>query len=152
MRSLQPRIPPPLVTLAAALVMWLVAWAVPSMRLAIHLPMLAVAIAVAGLIVVLAGVAQFRRASTTVNPLNPAAASSLVVTGVYRFTRNPMYLGFASILLAWAIFLSNPLCLLVLPAFVAYMNRFQIMPEERALRALFPGDFEAYRSLVRRWL
>ena len=66
--------------------------------------------------------------------------------------RNPMYLGFALALLGWGIFLSNPLSLAMLFVFVGYMNRFQIVPEERALESLFGDAFKAYRSKVRRWL
>lgn len=113
---------------------------------------LAIAIALAGVLVILAGIIEFRRARTTVNPMNPGAASSLVVKRVYSLTRNPMYLGFAIILLGWAVFLSHPLSPVVVPGFVAYMNRFQIIPEERALDALFGSEFKAYRARVRRWL
>jgi len=74
------------------------------------------------------------------------------VSGVYRLTRNPMYLGFLLVLLGWAIFLSNALAFLLLPAFIFYMNRFQIEPEEKALTSLFGQQFVAYTSRVRRWL
>jgi protein-S-isoprenylcysteine O-methyltransferase Ste14 len=97
-------------------------------------------------------VVSFRRAKTTVNPMTPDAASSLVVSGIYRYTRNPMYLGFLLILTGWAALLSNMLALAVLPAFVVFMNRFQISPEERVLASLFPVDYAEYRARVRRWL
>ena len=86
-----------------------------------------------------------------VNPMKPDAASSLVVSGIYRYTRNPMYAGFLLILLGLAAFLSNVLVLVVLPAFVLYMNRFQIFPEERVLAALFADDYTEYLARVRRW-
>lgn len=104
------------------------------------------------LAIVVAGVIEFHRARTTVNPLRPEAASAFVVSGIYRVTRNPMYVGMAIVLLAWAIYLSHPLSLLGVVAFVAYIQRYQIAPEEKALRALFPGAFEAYSREVRRWL
>ena len=84
--------------------------------------------------------------------MQPESASALVVSGIYRLTRNPMYLGFLLILLGWALFLSNGLAVLAVPAFVFYMNRFQIEPEERALAAIFGAEFVAYKSHVRRWL
>jgi protein-S-isoprenylcysteine O-methyltransferase Ste14 len=84
--------------------------------------------------------------------MTPEAASSLVVAGIYRVTRNPMYLGFLLILLGWAAWLSNVLALLPLAGFVIYMNVFQIRPEERALEALFGPEFEAYKKQVRRWI
>ena len=72
--------------------------------------------------------------------------------GVYALTRNPMYLGLLLVLTGWAIFLSNVLGFVFLPAFVLYISRFQIAPEERALTSLFGRDFVAYKSRVRRWL
>ncbi len=86
------------------------------------------------------------------NPIKPGAASSLVSSGVYRFTRNPMYLGLSVTLLGWAMFLSNPLALLAVPLFVLYINRFQINPEERVLSSLFGAEYAAYKEKVRRWL
>ena len=94
----------------------------------------------------------FRRAKTTVNPLKPDAASALVVRGVYRWTRNPMYLAMLLLLIAWVCIVSNWAALAMLPLFVAYLNRFQIGPEERALQARFGAEFESYRRQVRRWL
>lgn len=96
--------------------------------------------------------ATFRRAKTTVNPLKPQSSSSLVTWGIYAITRNPMYLGGLVILTGCAVFLSNALAFLLLPAYILYINRFQIAPEERALTSLFGQEFAAYRSRVRRWL
>ncbi len=153
MRSLELRVPPPVVAFTAALLMWAATRAAPALR--VDVPgreTLAVALAVVGAFIAVAGVLEFRRARTTVNPLNPDATSALVVTGVYRLSRNPMYLGLAIVLLAGAVYLSHALALLGPVAFVAYIHRFQILPEERALRALFPGDFNEYARRVRRWL
>lgn len=149
MDSLEHRVPPPAVAIILAVLMWLLARPLPAFdgRLWLALPVL-----LAGLAVCLAGVASFRRARTTVNPLKPESASSLVVAGIYRYTRNPMYLGFAIVLLAWNIALASPLALLGVVAFVLYMNRFQIGPEERALRQLFGAQFDAYCAQVRRWV
>ena len=133
--------------------MWLAAVLLPS--LAFDVPgrvAVAIAFAVAGAVVALAGVAAFRRASTTVNPIRPEAVSSLVTSGVYRITRNPMYLGFLLALIGWAVWLAHPLSLLVVPLFVIYMNRFQIVPEERVLRARFETAFDSYSGGTRRWL
>ena len=98
------------------------------------------------------GIVSFRRAKTTVNPMKPDSTSSLVVSGIYRYTRNPMYLGFLLVLLGWAAFLSNVAALAFLPAFVVYMNRFQIRPEERVLASLFPHDCSGIPAKVRRWI
>jgi protein-S-isoprenylcysteine O-methyltransferase Ste14 len=153
MQSLELKIPPlPLAVLfGAAMVGVSVAtpaatFCVPGrIGIAIGLALLATATA-------LAGVFAFRMKRTTVNPLKPGAASAIVSSGVYRFSRNPMYLGLLLALSAWAIYLSNALAALLLPAFVAYMNRFQIKPEERALLAKFGPAFSQYMAAVRRWV
>lgn len=153
MQALENRIPPPLVAVLFAVLMGLFARGLPGLdpglgtRLLLALPLV-----MAGLLFVLAGGLAFRRAKTTVNPLKPASASALVTSGIYQYTRNPMYVGFALWLLAWALYLASPLVLLGVLGFVLYMNRFQIYPEERALGQLFGADFAAYRQRVRRWL
>ena len=76
----------------------------------------------------------------------------MVSTGIYRVTRNPMYLGLSLVLVAWAVFLSSAWALLGVAAFVLYMDRLQIAPEERALSKLFGSEYTAYRAKVRRWL
>jgi protein-S-isoprenylcysteine O-methyltransferase Ste14 len=111
-----------------------------------------IAFVVAGVGIALAGVKSFARANTTVNPIRPAATSSLVVTGVYRFSRNPMYLGMVLVLLGWAAYLANAMAFLLVPAFVLYISRFQIVPEERVLFEKFGSEFTMYKASVRRWL
>ena len=150
---MRPRVPPLLVVLTTALLMWLSRWLVPAftVRIPAGFP-LAAASAVLAAIVITVALTSFRRARTTVNPLEPGQASTLVATGVYRYSRNPMYLGFALLLGAWAILLSNLVALLLVPLFVLYMNRFQIALEEEALEARFGPAYSAYRREVRRWL
>ena len=105
---------------------------------------------VAGAVFSILGVVEFRRARTTV--IKPGKSSSLVDSGVYRVTRNPMYVGFFIILLAFAFLLSNLLSLVISFCFIPYMSYFQISPEEKALSALFGEEFEKYKSKVPRWL
>ncbi len=154
MSTLENRIPPPLVATLFGLLMWLAARQLPGvLELAIEWrAAVALAALLAGAGVCLAGVLSFRHARTTVNPLKPETASALVSSGVYQYTRNPMYLGFATALMAWAIFLAWPPALLGVLGFVLYMNRFQICPEERALERLFGRHFTQYCAQVRRWL
>jgi protein-S-isoprenylcysteine O-methyltransferase Ste14 len=112
----------------------------------------ALALVLAGALVAAAGVVAFRRHKTTVNPFTPDQSSSLVTMGVYRFSRNPMYLGFLLALAGWAVYLASWPAALWLPAFVLYMNRFQIQPEERALLERFGQQFVTYSKTTRRWL
>jgi len=152
-RFLELQIPPPVVGLIIAGSMWTVARLPPILRLP-KLVRLTVAVVVfaIGVAVALAGVMSFRRAQTTVNPLKPETSAALVSTGVYAFSRNPMYLGIVLGLLAWAVYLSSLWSLLGPVVFALYITRFQIVPEERVLDRLFGAPFTAYKKRVRRWL
>ncbi len=153
MRTLELRVPPLAVLLLTALLMTVSASAVSNLLLSIpYQAPIATGFAVAGAIASILGVLSFRRAGTTVNPLKPDTSSSLVRSGIYRVTRNPMYLGFLMLLIGWGIYLGNVLAFLFVPAFVGYMNRFQVEPEERALTSRFGQEFVAYTKQVRRWL
>lgn len=153
MRWLELRVPPPVVTAVAALLMWLVAIPFPSLDLDFpaRYEVAAVFLALAALTVG-AALFGFRKAGTTINPMTPEASSALVVRGVYRLTRNPMYLALLAVLVGWAYVVANVAALVMLPLFMLYLNRFQIGPEERALAARFGADYERYRRSVRRWL
>ena len=152
-QGLELKVPPVALGLICAALMGLAARFVP--RLGFSLPgraFIAGGLAFLGAVISLLGVVAFKRARTTVNPMKPETSSSLVVVGIYRLTRNPMYLGFLLILLGGAAYLANALGLLAIPAFVLYMTVFQIRPEERALESRFGADFAAYKTQVRRWI
>ena len=153
MQWLELKIPPLLVWLVMAGAMLGVAYSAPGLSFTLA-GASAIALALVGLggAVAIAGVIAFRAKRTTVNPLTPGASSTVVSSGVYRLSRNPMYLGFLLALAGWAVYLSNAGAALLLPAFVAYMTRYQIKPEERALHAKFGSEFADYMSRVRRWL
>ena len=153
MQALELKIPPPAVALLTAAAMWGLSWLAPWMLVAAAVRVAAaLAIALLGLGFSLAGVVSFRRAKTTINPMKPQSTSALVCSGIYRVTRNPMYVGLLLVLIAWAVFLASAWALLGPLAFVLYVDRFQIAPEERALSALFGADYAAYKSSARRWL
>ena len=147
------KIPPVVLVVVAAFLMWGLDQMMPAWRFdMLWAKAFSVELILVGLGICALGVVAFRQARTTVNPLAPELASALVVAGIYRYTRNPMYLGFLILLLGWAVFLENVAAFLVLPLFVLYMNRFQIEPEERALEALFGQEFVDYKQSVRRWI
>ncbi len=150
---LELKIPPLAIFFVFAVLMWLLAKAVPlaDFTLPTKNP-IAAGIAAVGGVFAGAGILSFLRAKTTLNPFEPGKSSSLVTTGIYAVTRNPMYLSLLFVLVGWAVYLSNLATLVPIPFYVAYMSRFQIMPEEKALSSLFGGEFEAYRKRVRRWL
>ena len=153
MRWLELKLPPPIAGLAVAAMMWSVAQLVPGagFGLPAHRT-IALLFALAGAFIDLAGLASFRRARTTINPLRPQASSALVTSGIYRYTRNPMYLGMLAMLLGWGFWLSNALAIATSALFLVWMNRFQIAPEERVLSGLFGQAFTDYEKRVRRWL
>ena len=94
---------------------------------------------------------QFFKAKTTIDPTEPVKTSILVNSGVYKFTRNPMYLALLISLLALGVVLGNAFNTLIAAAFVGYMNRFQIIPEERILLNKFGRSYKEYCTLTRRW-
>ena len=113
---------------------------------------LAIVIALLGGAFSLTGMISFRRAKTTVNPMQPEKTSSLVSSGVYTVTRNPMYVGLLLVLVGWAVFLSSAVALAGPVAFFFYIGRFQIAPEERVLVQMFGPKYVEYKAKVRRWL
>ena len=150
---LELKVPPLLVWLVTAGAMLAVARSAPSLSFTVAgSSAIALALVALGVALAFAGVVAFRGQRTTVNPLTPSASSSVVSSGVYRVSRNPMYLGFLLTLAGWAAYLSNTGAALLLPGFVAYMTQYQIKPEERALLAKFGAEFARYMSRVRRWI
>jgi protein-S-isoprenylcysteine O-methyltransferase Ste14 len=153
MRTLELKIPPAVIVLLLGAAMWAATRLWPGLRIALPFRgVFAAGLILAGLGIALVGIISFRRAGTTVNPLQPAAASQLVVSGIYHRTRNPMYLGMLLVLLGWAAWLAHPVALGLAATFVPVINRLQILPEERSLAATFGPAFTAYQSSVRRWL
>ena len=153
MSALELKIPPVLITSLFALLMWLVSRLTPAIPISPELRITFLLLFTGlGAYVGLAAVASFRKANTTVNPLTPESISSLVVSGIFRRTRNPMYLALLLALTGWGLYLANLLSLLLTIGFIFYMNRFQIQPEERALEEIFGSEFNEYKKQVRRWI
>ncbi|GLX78234.1 membrane protein [Thalassotalea insulae] len=153
MRCLELKIPPVLLVILSALLMWLSQPYFPlyplsfTMRITVFLLMLAT-----GFVIALIGVLAFKKAQTTVNPIKPETSSALVNIGIYKITRNPMYVGMALALIGWAFFLGNPISLVFVVAFVLYMTYFQIKPEEKMLTKLFQQQYIDYCKQVKRWI
>lgn len=150
---MNPLVPPPVIVAVIGLAMWAVDRKLEygKFESALQAPVAGVLLA-AGLLVMFAALSFFIAARTTVNPLRPSRASTLVMTGMFRISRNPMYLGDVLVLAALAVWLGNAINIALLFVFVWYINRFQIFPEERALTELFGASYVAYCSQVRRWL
>lgn len=152
-KFLECRVPPLALVLLFAAAMWALNAALPKARLSIPgAEWLAVVIAILGAVIAVLGVAAFRKANTTVDPRDPDQTAQIVSTGIYGISRNPMYVGFCLFLLAWAIYLQQLTAIPLLAIFVAYLTRFQIIPEERFLRAKFGANFTTFCAQTRRWL
>lgn len=153
MRALELTIPPPVVALVVGAAMWLASEQRISLPLPFTVRLAAFAvIAVAGGAFALAGDLEFKRARTTINPFKPENSTTLVTSGIYRVTRNPMYVGLTLVLVGWAAFLCSAWALPGPVVFVLYITRFQVVPEERALAVKFGAAYAQYTAHVRRWL
>ncbi len=152
MRGLENRIPPPLLMLGIGILMGATllsaepAWISAGIRLG-----LAVIFFVAAGLFGLPAFLAFGKAKTTIDPVHVDRASNLVTSGIYRLTRNPMYVGLSLLLFSWSGWLGRPLSTVGPIAFIAFINRFQIVPEERALASMFGQAYTDYRQSVRRW-
>ncbi|MFM7274633.1 MAG: methyltransferase family protein [Gammaproteobacteria bacterium] len=148
------RLPPMLLAALLGLLAWGVDAGAPVQDFR-ELPaqgLLAATLAGAGAGVMLAGALALRLAQTTLDPRYPLRATRLVAGGIYRFTRNPIYLGALAVLAGWVVYLGQPLGLAILPFWVWYITRFQIRPEESAMRERFGAAWVVYCARVRRWL
>ena len=150
--QLELRIPPPILAGITALVMWMGAHDNAPFTRPPWLGGLVAGIAVAAGLVFVVAIATMVRARTTVSPVTPARASTLVTTGIFSVTRNPIYVADALALLAYACHLWQPQSFVAVPVFVAWIHRFQVLPEERALRVKFGAAYEAYLARTRRWI
>ena len=136
----------------AGVLAWMLTYVAPGLSL--HVPMhrtIAVCIAVLGIACSIGAKVSFSRAGTTLNPLHPENATSLVTSGLYRYSRNPMYVGQCLVLAGWCMWLDHALAWIAVVALAWFLTMFQIKPEERVLLAKFGEDYRAYCARVRRW-
>ncbi|GAA4809807.1 hypothetical protein GCM10011365_15360 [Marinicella pacifica] len=147
------KIPPALLFIIWLAAMASVRYIFPGLNYTFFLtPYIAGLFFILGLFLVLAGFFHFRKVQTTINPRQPEKTTTIVTSGIYRVSRNPMYLGFLMWLIAWAFMLANLVGFVFLPLFVFYMNRYQIIPEERILLNQFGDIYYRYLNKVGRWL
>ena len=151
--NLNHKIPPPVIGLLCAFIMWLISCFTPSLILPLPLKHLSISLLIIlGLLFDFSALYYFRKANTTINPLSPANTSALVTTGIYRISRNPMYVGLVFFLIALGIFLESAFSLFMVIIFIALVDRLQIRPEEEALKTIFGNQYISYKRRVRRWL
>lgn len=146
-------IPPPLQAIICAGLMWLISQQFPAFGFSFGLQQsIAILICMLGIAMDLFSVGLFARNKTTVSPFSPQNTESLVTTGLYKYTRNPMYLGMAIILTGLAVWLGNVLSFLIIPCFAWYLTMLQIIPEEEILLEKFGEEYGNYMMRVRRWI
>lgn len=150
--KLELKIIPPVQLIISAVLMISLASYFPQYHfdLTIRLPIVILIILVASIIGVLA-LYDFHKHKTTFHPHTPEKTSKVVNTGVFAYSRNPMYISLALTLIALGLYLQNYSSFTIVPLFIWYITRFQIIPEERVLDKIFPDDYQAYCQKVRRW-
>ncbi|MDG1268079.1 MAG: isoprenylcysteine carboxylmethyltransferase family protein [Candidatus Marinimicrobia bacterium] len=145
------KIPPPIVTATFGLIIYFSKSFSPVYSFE-NSNMISVIFLLFGLGIFSAAVQSFKKHKTTINPLSPDKASSLVNSGIFSYSRNPMYLGMLLILLAVSFKFNISGGLFISFLFKIYITRFQIMPEEKAMAKLFGEEFITYKNQTRRWI
>tara|TARA_Y200000002_G_C22498039_1_gene585913 strand:- start:36 stop:479 length:444 start_codon:yes stop_codon:yes gene_type:complete len=146
--SLDTKIPPPIVTIIILSIIYL--FDVNEYNL--NTDIISIVILFIGIIFIISAVIQFVDRKTTVNPTKPHKTTILVITGTYKITRNPMYLGMLLIIISFAFYKTSIISLILIPFFIFYINKFQIEPEEYEMRKKFGKEYEDYCKKVDRWI
>ncbi len=153
MSSFNLKIPPVALGLIALVLIWLSSRYLPISHISFAFTsIVSLVIICIGVFVGVIAVAAFLKMRTTVDPRYPQKANTLVVIGIYKYSRNPMYLAITFILFGISLYLAALSSFLILILFVAYINRFQIIPEEQALEKKFGEQYSQYIKRVRRWI
>ena len=153
MKALETLIPPPIVTVIIMILMYWVPRSILASSIQSSLLFFAaIATGLAAIMIMLAGIAAFAKDRTTLNPMRIDQASTLVTSGIFKFTRNPMYLGDVIFLFAWCLLLATPWAIFGPFLLMVYLTQFQIKPEERMMQQKFGTAYKAYQSQVRRWI
>ena len=145
------KIPPPIVTLFFGLCIYFSQEFFPEFNLE-YFTILSYISHFEGLSILVLAVRLFKKQNTTVNPIKIDNASSLVTSGVFEYSRNPMYLGMVMILLGLALMFNFIGGILFTLLFAIYITKYQIRPEEEVMERLFGEDFLKYKNSVRVWL
>jgi protein-S-isoprenylcysteine O-methyltransferase Ste14 len=148
---METKIPPPIVTLVFGLSIFFSKGMFQAVEIK-HSFYIGTLLLLLGFVILISAVRLFRKDETTVNPLSPEQATKLVTAGIFKYSRNPMYLGMALVLGSIAIFFNLLGGIILITLFCLYITKFQIIPEERAMKDLFPDDFDKYTKVTRRWI
>ena len=149
-KYLNTKIPPPIVTFLCIGVIYLFESQIEYSQT--DLKAISIIFLILGSIIIFLAVLKFIKTKTTVDPTRPHKTSNLVISGIYKITRNPMYLGMLFLIIAYALYNNNIIGCIIIPIFIFYINKFQIEPEEIEMRKKFGESFENYCKKVNRWL
>ena len=145
------KIPPPIIALTCIVINYLSTYLINPIKFA-NIEIIGILILLVGLVTAMLAIFLFKKVKTTVNPINPEEATTLVTTGIFSVTRNPMYLGLFFVICSTVFFFGSWCGIIILTLFVCYINKFQIIPEEEAMEKLFGDKYNEYRQNVRRWI
>jgi len=146
-------IPPPIQLCFSVIIMWVLSKSIDQVNFDFNgINELALLFLICGFIIILLAVNQFRDAKTTIHPQIPYKTSFLVHKGIYKYTRNPMYLGLVLILVSVAFCLRNIVGFSIIPLFILFITKYQIIPEEEVLESIFGKEYLRYINKVRRWI
>ena len=148
---METKIPPPIVTFVFGLSIYFSRGIFQVVEIK-HSFYFGILLLLLGFVILISAVRLFRKDKTTVNPLSPEQATKLVTDGIFKYSRNPMYLGMALVLGSVAVFFNLTGGIILIALFCAYITKFQIIPEEKAMKDLFSDDFEKYKKVTRRWI
>ncbi|MAN35284.1 MAG: isoprenylcysteine carboxyl methyltransferase [Candidatus Marinimicrobia bacterium] len=146
-------IPPPIQALLSAIMMCLISRYFTHANFSLNgINIFALIFLIIAAIIIILSMYKFKKIKTTISPLRPNKTSSLVKSGIYEYTRNPMYLGLLLMLFSIALFLKNFISFLIIPLFILFITKNQILPEEEALENIFGEEYKNYKNKVRRWI
>lgn len=146
-------IPPPIQALLSAIMMYLINRYFTHANFSLNgINIFALIFLIIAAIIIILSMYKFKKIKTTISPLRPNKTSSLVKSGIYEYTRNPMYLGLLLMLFSIALFLKNFISFLIIPLFILFITKNQILPEEEALENIFGQEYKNYKKKVRRWI
>ena len=148
---METKIPPPIVTLVFGLSIYFSRGIFHAVEIKYSF-YIGILLLILGLGILISAVGLFRKDKTTVNPLSPEQATKLVTDGIFKYSRNPMYLGMALVLCSITVFFNLIGGIIFVALFCFYITKFQIIPEERAMSNLFSQDFDKYKQATRRWI
>ena len=148
---METKIPPPIVTLIFGLSIYFSRGIFQAVEIEYSF-YIGILLLLGGFTILISAARSFKKDKTTINPLSPEQATKLVTDGIFKYSRNPMYLGMTLVLGSMAVFFNLLGGVILIALFCLYITKFQIIPEERAMSNLFSQDFNKYKQATRRWI